>query len=293
MAIQEMKQLYENQNRRISEINRLLIFSGIAMVWLFNITSVGKGILLPESLHPVLILFLFAMIADLLQYLISFVCYRTFCLFEDKGHAPNTNMGISFITEMWLELIPQSLFGTKIAITIEAYIYLVLNLCGKQCCFCWDIIIWTAGVLLFILLLCKLIVTICKYVTDKGSFKDASGNCFIGIIVGLGVLIFISISIFVIVQVSIQPKFDFYFCPQNKQEPYCQVDTLQQCKCDTTLQKVLANQDAILTKLEKINKKPTSSTANKPRNHKKIGYLPVDTVNCDGVDVILVKQVKY
>lgn len=291
--MQRMKQFYENQNRRISEINRLLIFSGIAMVWLFNITSVGKGILLSESLHPVLILFLFAMIADLLQYLISFVCYRTFCLFEDKGHAPNTNMGISFITEMWLELIPQSLFGTKIAITIEAYIYLVLNLCGKQCCFCWDIIIWTAGVLLFILLLCKLIVTICKYVTDKGSFKDASGNCFIGIIAGVGTLIFIGISISVVVQVSVQPKCEFNFFQQNKQELCCQVDTIQQCKCDTTLQKILANQDAILNKIEKINEKPSQPTVGKSQNRKKTGYLPVDTINCDGVDVILVKQVKY
>lgn len=290
--MQRMKQFYENQNRRVSEINRLLIFSGIAMVWLFNITSVGKGILLPESLHPVLILFLFAMVVDVLQYLTRFICYRTFYLLID----PDIKKRKSVLTLTWLDLLPQSLFGTKIAFTIEAYADLVLSLCDKPCCLCFDmelLLIGTFAAIFILLLVYKVGVTI--YICKKNKELQGAewGKCIISIICGVIFLFIVVLGIHIEVKVCCHPKVEVDIVQQDEPEPCCQVDTIWQCKCDTTLQTILKNQDAILNKLEKINEKPTPSTANKPRNRKKIGYLPVDTINCDSVDVILVKQVKY
>lgn len=311
MKIQKLKQIYERQNRRVSDINRLLIFVGIAITWLFNITSIGKGIILPNELHPVLILLIFSMIADILQYLSRYICYRSFYLIHLD--CDDVKERKSMLTLMWLDFFPQTFCGTKVVLTLEAYIYFVLRLCVQNTCCCWKsqvVILITWCVVFAILLFVKILFSICVYAkkreqkqeNQKQEGQKKHKHEWLKVLISIGIcVVFMAIAgigIYVVTTLFMRPNCK-YCCRAKSVEYYerhkIKVDTIMESVCDSTLFiKILEKQDITIELLQsQIEKSKVSSTSKSYRPKKKIGYVPIDTMDCDGVKTILVKEVKY
>ena len=70
MTIKELRDIYVGSSTKASDINRKLIFAGIAIVWIFRVSS-EQGDCIPDVLKPVLLLFCISMCSIMLLRLQS------------------------------------------------------------------------------------------------------------------------------------------------------------------------------------------------------------------------------
>ena len=81
MRLREIRSDYERYSTKVSDINRQLIFAGIAIVWLFRASNDGGNTIFPTELHPTLFYFILSFGADILQYSLQSIywfCYLSF-----------------------------------------------------------------------------------------------------------------------------------------------------------------------------------------------------------------------
>lgn len=82
MQIKELRKDYEEYSVQIGNLNRHLVYAGIAIIWLFRVTDNSGTIVLPNNLHaPLLMLvtsFLIEFIQKLYQTLVTYAQYLYF-----------------------------------------------------------------------------------------------------------------------------------------------------------------------------------------------------------------------
>lgn len=127
MKLKEIRDDYEELSGKASDLNRKLIYSGIAIVWIFHSNIDSSNVhhnanVIPEELHLPLLLFCTSLGVELLQLLCStiiwyfyYCCKRQGCSNEDDHEVNEPE---------WFNVIPWIAWFGKICLTIWAYIEL-------------------------------------------------------------------------------------------------------------------------------------------------------------------------
>lgn len=119
--LKEYKEDYYTFTGKVSEVNRSLAFSGIAVIWIFNKANSNDLINIPAELTLPLFLFFITIALDLLQYLTGGLIWFSFYKYyetkgldeEDQLEAPNI-----------FPLILHILYFSKIIVNIISFIIL-------------------------------------------------------------------------------------------------------------------------------------------------------------------------
>ena len=118
MNITTVRNDYDYHSGKVSDITRQLNFAGIAIIWLFKIGESHHVFVLPNTLLYCLVLFVFSLSFDLLQYLYySFVWSFLARLKERKG----LDKKIEFKVSRSIHWIPLTFFWGKAIICIGSY----------------------------------------------------------------------------------------------------------------------------------------------------------------------------
>lgn len=119
LTLEELKKTYLAGTDSVNKLNRTLIMSGIAIVWILRpATEVFDIATLPIYLRVTLSCLCLSFLADLSQALIhSGIWYFVFCRCEKK------NQG-NIEEHLWWSGVTWFLWSAKVVLTIVAYIYL-------------------------------------------------------------------------------------------------------------------------------------------------------------------------
>lgn len=103
MKLQEIRKDYEELSGKASDLNRKLIYSGIAIVWLFHlnfdVSTINNNVdVIPETLHLPLLLFCMSLGVELFQLFFSTVV----CIYTIVGNVEGVE------TRVLLRLMNQS-----------------------------------------------------------------------------------------------------------------------------------------------------------------------------------------
>lgn len=123
MTINELRKIYEDSSAKASDINRKLIFAGIAIVWIFRKTSeLGVGEIFPNEFKPILLLFCISLCMDVLQYIVRAVMWHIYYHFHRVPEAKEVDT--QACEPEWLNSFPDSFWYAKFVPTILAYLNL-------------------------------------------------------------------------------------------------------------------------------------------------------------------------
>ena len=124
MKLREIRNDYERYSTKVSDINRQLIFAGIAIVWLFRVSSNDGHTTFPIGLYPTLLFFILSFGADILQYTIqSLLWFGFYWNKKCKNNKLNKKDAEDIIVKEpeWPNLIPWGLWFLKVVFTVIAY----------------------------------------------------------------------------------------------------------------------------------------------------------------------------
>lgn len=119
MTLKDLREIYERSSSKASDINRKLIFAGIAIVWIFRISEDGNT-MIPENLKSVLLLFCISLSLDVLQYLVRGVMWHMYYYFKRDPKKEENQMQAE--EPEWLNSFPDSLWYSKFVPTLVAYL---------------------------------------------------------------------------------------------------------------------------------------------------------------------------
>lgn len=120
MKLETIRTTYDFFTGKASEINRQLIFAGIALIWIFK-TESSSHILLPLDLLIPAKIFIIALILDILQYVVSGIIWgMANRYYEFKDTEENTE----FTVPVWFNWPALLLFYGKLLANLSAYFYL-------------------------------------------------------------------------------------------------------------------------------------------------------------------------
>lgn len=120
MKLETIRATYDLFTGKASEINRQLIFAGIALIWIFK-TESSSHISLPLDLLIPAKFFIIALILDILQYVVSGVIWgmaNRYYEFKD------TQENIEFTVPVWFNWPGLLFFYGKLLANLYAYYYL-------------------------------------------------------------------------------------------------------------------------------------------------------------------------
>lgn len=98
MKLSEIRSDYVRYSTKLSDINRQLIFAGIAIVWLFRI-STTDGITIPQDLLYPLLLFVASFLFDLIQYLVQSVIWYIYYWIKKSSNVSEDDIVAE--SELW------------------------------------------------------------------------------------------------------------------------------------------------------------------------------------------------
>lgn len=121
MTIKELRDIYDGSSTKASDINRKLIFAGIAIVWIFRkTTELNVGEIFPEEFKPILLLFCISLCMDVIQYIIRASMWHVYYHFH---RVPEEEEQITQAKEPeWLNAFPDSFWYAKFVPTLLAYL---------------------------------------------------------------------------------------------------------------------------------------------------------------------------
>lgn len=137
MKLKEIREAYEGGTASANAINRQLIFSGIAIIWILKDGPENSIHGIPDLLLCALILLALSLAVDMLQSLVHVVIW--YCYY---AHHKRKNMktpggaGINEDTivvseEEWWSIPTWAFWGIKIALTAVAYAKIITHLLGQ------------------------------------------------------------------------------------------------------------------------------------------------------------------
>lgn len=124
MKLREIRNDYERYSTRVSDINRQLIFAGIAIVWLFRVSNNDGNTVFPIGLYPTLFFFILSFGADILQYTIQSILWFGFYWnrkYKNRKLEKKDVEDIIVKEPEWPNLIPWGFWIAKVVCTIIAY----------------------------------------------------------------------------------------------------------------------------------------------------------------------------
>ncbi|MBO6306923.1 MAG: hypothetical protein J6M55_05390 [Paludibacteraceae bacterium] len=135
MKLKEIREAYEGGTASANAINRQLIFSGIAIIWILKAgpeTSI-QGI--PDLLLCALILLASSLAVDILQSLVHVVIWYCCYAHNKRENLKKSAYGNGLDEEKivvpeqeWWSIPTWILWGMKIALTIVAYAKIIMHL---------------------------------------------------------------------------------------------------------------------------------------------------------------------
>ena len=123
MKLREIRNDYERYSTKVSDINRQLIFAGIAIVWLFRVSNNGNTVF-PRELYPTLFCFILSFGADILQYTIQSILWFGFYWNKKCKNNKSEKKDVEDIIVKepeWPNLIPWGFWLAKVVCTVIAY----------------------------------------------------------------------------------------------------------------------------------------------------------------------------
>lgn len=84
MKIKDYINTYQEFSGKASELNRQLLFSAIAIIWIFNVTSDTDKFNLPKELLNPLITISVGLLLDFLQYFVASIIWYNFYRKHEK-----------------------------------------------------------------------------------------------------------------------------------------------------------------------------------------------------------------
>lgn len=123
MTIKELREIYERSSTKASDINRKLIFAGIAIIWIFRkTTDLGAGEIFPNECKPILLMLCISLCLDITQYIVRAVMWHIYYYFH---RVPENEEATTQAEEPeWMNSFPDSFWYAKFVPTILAYINL-------------------------------------------------------------------------------------------------------------------------------------------------------------------------
>ena len=124
MKLREIRNDYERYSTKVSDINRQLIFAGIAIVWLFRVTNNDGNTVFPMELYPTLFYFILSFGADILQYTIQSILWFGFYWNKKCKNNKSEKKDVEDIIVKepeWPNLIPWGFWLAKVVCTVIAY----------------------------------------------------------------------------------------------------------------------------------------------------------------------------
>lgn len=180
MTIKELREIYESSSTKASDINRKLIFAGIAIVWIFRVTEYSTlEQIIPDNLKHVLLLLCISLCLDISQNIIRGILWHIYYYLK---RYPQIKEETEQAEEPeWLNAIPDSFWYAKFIPTFFAYLNLAnyLSITSAQDMFWmvrfsgWSILYWV-GIMFGIL-------TLWYAITE--CFQKKEKECTIGSIV--------------------------------------------------------------------------------------------------------------
>ena len=137
MKLKEIREAYEGGTASANAINRQLIFSGIAIIWILKDGPENSIHGIPDLLLCALILLALSLAVDMLQSLVHVViwyCYYAHHKRENMktpGGAGINEDTIVVSEEEWWSIPTWILWGGKIALTAVAYAKIITHLLGQ------------------------------------------------------------------------------------------------------------------------------------------------------------------
>lgn len=131
MKLKEIRDDYEELSGKASELNRKLIYSGIAIVWLFHynfdVISINNNVdVIPPALHLPLLLFCLSLGVELFQLFFSTVVWYLYYCWKRRGCRDENSLEVN--EPEWFNVIPWVAWIAKIVLTIWGYYELALFL---------------------------------------------------------------------------------------------------------------------------------------------------------------------
>lgn len=137
MQLKEIREAFEEGSASANAINRQLVFSGIAIVWILKGSSENNVTALADKplLLCGLVLFALSLSVDLLQSLCHVgIWYHRYLHFKNEALEKNENQkgldeGTIIVAEKESWSIPTWIFwGLKILLTVVAYVLIIIYL---------------------------------------------------------------------------------------------------------------------------------------------------------------------
>ena len=124
MKLREIRNDHERYSTKVSDINRQLIFAGIAIVWLFRMSNNDGNTIFPIGLHPTLLFFILSFGADILQYFSQSVIWFLYYWYQKYNTKIYKNKDVEDIVVKepeWPNIIPWLFWLLKVICSIIAY----------------------------------------------------------------------------------------------------------------------------------------------------------------------------
>ena len=134
MKLKEIREAYEAGTSSANGINRQLIFSGIAIVWILKAGSETSIQGIPDQLLCALILLALSLALDMLQSLLHVIIWYSYYAHHKKKNMKDLAAngidedGIVVSEQEWWSIPTWILWVIKIILTIVAYVKIIIHL---------------------------------------------------------------------------------------------------------------------------------------------------------------------
>jgi hypothetical protein len=136
MKLSEFRKVGRDYTAKASDVSRQLILGGIGIIWIFKRSDGSTNSLDAFLLWPLLLLS-FAIVSDLLQYVVGGFIWRSYYRAKEKEVAESRKENPSIEVDpdkkapKNLKLPIDTLYWMKISLLIVAYIFLIIYIFGQ------------------------------------------------------------------------------------------------------------------------------------------------------------------
>lgn len=127
MKLKEIRDDYEELSGKASDLNRKLIYSGIAIIWLFHynfdVSTINHDVdVIPKALHHPLLLLCLSLGVELFQLFFSTVVWYLYYCWKRCGCTDENSLEVN--EPEWFNIVPWIAWFAKIVLTIWGYLEL-------------------------------------------------------------------------------------------------------------------------------------------------------------------------
>ncbi|HPB67921.1 MAG TPA: hypothetical protein PLT76_08735 [Candidatus Omnitrophota bacterium] len=122
MKLKNLKEIKDEDSKKVSEITRNLGIVGIGVIWIFKI-EVGSVVSVPWELLPPAFFLVLGLSLDLLHAVVRYLIYSIFYFIKEKECSQDK--GKEFTLPEWFRRVITFFFLGKVAAIVWAYVLLM------------------------------------------------------------------------------------------------------------------------------------------------------------------------